>query len=139
MADRFSETRRVSTSIASLTTAFLIVVLTLLWLFFPLVPAWTIVPVSVALFVFSFYLSKYNIERFIYRKIKLIYKNIHSFRSGKANGQASEKQETLDNVNESVLEWGTRQRTEIEELKKMAAYRREFLGNVSHELKTPIF
>ena len=31
------------------------------------------------------------------------------------------------------------QQDQIEELKKLEAYRREFLGNVSHELKTPLF
>jgi two-component system phosphate regulon sensor histidine kinase PhoR len=46
---------------------------------------------------------------------------------------------TLESVNRQVLEWGEQQQQEIEKLKELARYRREFLGNVSHELKTPIF
>lgn len=137
MANRFTETRSASFYIASFITAFVAVLLLLLWLLYGIAPLWLIISLSAVLFVFSYLLSKYAIERFIYQKIKLIYKTIHNFRSSKAN--KTDKTDSLDNVNESVLEWGAHQRTEIEELKKMAAYRREFLGNVSHELKTPIF
>ncbi len=45
----------------------------------------------------------------------------------------------ISKVNEEVTEWAKDRREEIEELKKLEAYRREFLGNVSHELKTPLF
>ena len=45
----------------------------------------------------------------------------------------------ISKVNEEVTEWAQDRRQEIEELKKLEAYRREFLGNVSHELKTPLF
>jgi two-component system phosphate regulon sensor histidine kinase PhoR len=45
----------------------------------------------------------------------------------------------IHKVNEEVTEWAQDRRQEIEELKKLEAYRREFLGNVSHELKTPLF
>jgi two-component system phosphate regulon sensor histidine kinase PhoR len=45
----------------------------------------------------------------------------------------------ISKVNEEVAEWAQDRRQEIEELKKLEAYRREFLGNVSHELKTPLF
>jgi two-component system phosphate regulon sensor histidine kinase PhoR len=45
----------------------------------------------------------------------------------------------ISKVNEEVTEWAQDRRQEIEELKKLEAYRREFIGNVSHELKTPLF
>lgn len=51
----------------------------------------------------------------------------------------SKSDDVLEIVNQVVLEWGKEKKKEIEELKRMAAYRREFVGNVSHELKTPIF
>ena len=38
-----------------------------------------------------------------------------------------------------MLEWARSQANEIEQLRKLEAFRKEFLGNVSHELKTPIF
>jgi two-component system, OmpR family, phosphate regulon sensor histidine kinase PhoR len=138
MANRFSETRSVSFSIAVATTAFATAALIFLFFIYPQLSLWIISLLALFIFGLSYALSKYYIEKFIYQKIKLIYKNIHGLKSGR-NGLLKEKTENLDNVNEAVLEWGALQRTEIEELKKMAAYRREFLGNVSHELKTPIF
>ncbi len=137
MTNRFSETRSASLYIASFISAFVALFLLFLWLVFGVAPFWLIISLSGLLFAFSYFLSKYAIERFVYQKIKLIYKTIHDFRSSKTT--KIDKTESLESVNESVLEWGAHQRTEIEELKKMAAYRREFLGNVSHELKTPIF
>ncbi len=137
MTNRFSETRSASLYIAFFIAAFEAVLFLILWLLYGFAPLWLVITLSGLLFAFSYFLSKYAIERFVYQKIKLIYKTIHDFRSSKASKVG--KNESLELVNESVLEWGAHQRTEIEELKKMAAYRREFLGNVSHELKTPIF
>lgn len=92
-------------------------------------------------FLLSFFIYRYILEKFIYGKIKLIYKTIHTLKS---KISFKEMDLTLDKdiihkVNEEVTEWAQDRRQEIEELKKLEAYRREFLGNVSHELKTPLF
>lgn len=42
-------------------------------------------------------------------------------------------------VNDEVIEWAQKRENEIEHLTKLEDYRRSFLGNISHELKTPIF
>jgi two-component system phosphate regulon sensor histidine kinase PhoR len=92
-------------------------------------------------FLICFFLLQYALERFIYRKIKLIYKNIHQLKLKKG-----QKPKTIDlssdiifEVNKDVEAWAKDQKEEIEYLKNLENYRREFLGNVSHELKTPIF
>jgi two-component system phosphate regulon sensor histidine kinase PhoR len=92
-------------------------------------------------FLLSFFIYRYILEKFIYTKIKLIYKTIHTLKS---KISFKEMDLTLDKdiiskVSEEVTEWAQDHRQEIEELKKLEAYRREFLGNVSHELKTPLF
>ncbi len=92
-------------------------------------------------FLLSYFIYRYILEKFIYNKIKLIYKTIHTLKS---KISFKEMELTLDKdiiskVNEEVTEWAQDRRQEIEELKKLEAYRREFLGNVSHELKTPLF
>ena len=77
------------------------------------------------------------IENFIYKKVKLIYKTIHN--SKRSHDQSREKLvmegDMIANVNQEVKEWAESQQDEIDELHKKAQYRREFLGNVSHELK----
>jgi len=92
-------------------------------------------------FLLSYFIYRYILEKFIYDKIKLIYKTIHTLKS---KISFKEMDLTLDKdiiskVNEEVSEWAKDRRQEIEELKKLEVYRREFLGNVSHELKTPLF
>jgi two-component system phosphate regulon sensor histidine kinase PhoR len=89
-----------------------------------------------------FLIFHFILKRFIYDRIKLIYKNIHSLKVSKElkeNRNIDLRQDILRKVNEDVAEWADQHEKEIDELKKMETYRREFLGNVSHELKTPIF
>jgi two-component system, OmpR family, phosphate regulon sensor histidine kinase PhoR len=101
------------------------------------------VPIVVVVFTFSlsFFLFQFAVERFIYRKIKLIYKNIHQLKLKKGQKPKSVDLNTdiISAVNTDVEAWAKDQKEEIEYLKNLENYRREFLGNVSHELKTPIF
>ncbi|MEZ4886990.1 MAG: ATP-binding protein [Chitinophagales bacterium] len=91
--------------------------------------------------VVAYILFYIALERFIYRKIKLIYKHIHRLKQPKKNvGESVDLNENiLDQVETQVLEWTAEKKEEVDALKKLENYRREFLGNVSHELKTPIF
>ena len=98
--------------------------------------------VSGVLIIFaSSYLSVYfSLNRFIYNRLKIIYKTIGKWHEIKRGHQTEkDRDDILGMVNQVVLEWHDVQQQKIEELQKMADYRREFLGNVSHELKTPIF
>jgi two-component system phosphate regulon sensor histidine kinase PhoR len=45
----------------------------------------------------------------------------------------------IGEMNKEVIKWARDNRMEIDQLKRLADFRKEFLGNVSHELKTPIF
>lgn len=92
------------------------------------------------IFFSSYFIIKYSIDKFVFEKIKIIYQTIGKLKTKKEiKSKTSKPDDVLDIVNQAVLEWSNEQQTEISELKKMAAYRREFIGNVSHELKTPIF
>ncbi|KAF0203459.1 MAG: two-component system OmpR family phosphate regulon sensor histidine kinase [Bacteroidetes bacterium] len=97
---------------------------------------WILLP---AMFLLTYYLFRYTLEKFIYEKIRIIYKTIRNKKSVKGSEQPEIAGKTIENVYEEVVDWGNKKSKEIEELKEMAKYRREFLGNVSHELKTPIF
>lgn len=86
--------------------------------------------------VFSYFLKNY-----IYRKIKLIYKNIRSTKiTGSENSKSIDlSSNVFEDVGEEVALWAENRNKEIETLKAMETYRRNFLGDISHELKTPIF
>ncbi len=94
------------------------------------------------IFAGSFGLIIFTLERFIYRKIKLIYKLIHQTKATRREEVYFKyilPQKSIDQVREDVEEWGERQRKEIEVLQKNEIYRKEFLQNLAHEFKTPIF
>jgi two-component system, OmpR family, phosphate regulon sensor histidine kinase PhoR len=93
------------------------------------------------IFILSYFIYRYILEKFIYNKIKLIYKNIHTLKAqkGKKSIDIDLNKDIISQMNDQVEAWADDKKTEIEELKKLEAYRREFLGNVSHELKTPLF
>lgn len=89
----------------------------------------------------SMFMVRYVVDRFIYEKIKLIYKTIYNLKTPKADlkRKLREDEDALDTVNKEVVSWAETQKREIQTLKDQEEYRRDFLGNVSHELKTPIF
>lgn len=93
------------------------------------------------MFVFSYFIIHYVLKKFIYDKIRPIYKTIFNLKApkGKDNKQPELNGDMISSVNQQVIKWAEDKTEEIEELKKLEIYRREFLGNVSHELKTPIF
>src|ERR1700754_3937155 len=104
---------------------------------------WRIALVSLAMiFLGSFGLILFTLEKFIYRKIKLIYKLIHQTKATKKEEMYFKyilPQKGIDEVREDVEKWAEKRNEEIEMLKKNEAYRKEFLQNLAHEFKTPIF
>lgn len=92
-----------------------------------------------AIFITSYLIIKYSINKFIYEKLKIIYRAIGKSKIEKNSDHHKGDEDVLSIVNQAVLEWSAEQKKEVDELRKMGIYRREFIGNVSHELKTPIF
>jgi two-component system phosphate regulon sensor histidine kinase PhoR len=90
----------------------------------------------------SYGLILFTLEKFIYRKIKLIYKLIHQTKATRKEEVYFKyilPQKSIDEVREDVEKWGEKRNEEIELLKRNEAYRKEFLQNLAHEFKTPIF
>jgi two-component system phosphate regulon sensor histidine kinase PhoR len=93
-------------------------------------------------FAGSYMLIQFTLEKFIYRKIKLIYKFIHQTKATRKEEVYFKyilPKKSIDEVREDVERWGNKQTEEIELLRKNEAFRKEFLQNLSHEFKTPIF
>lgn len=95
---------------------------------------------SIVITLVSFLLIRMGVENFIYSKVKIIYKNIHELKVGSDFDEREIIRSTdLDLVTREVSEWADQNRNEIAELRERENFRREFIGNISHELKTPIF
>lgn len=89
----------------------------------------------------AYYAIAFIMQKYIIDRIKPIYNTIRDLPlSGK---KLEEKKlntnSLLFNVKNEVEEWAKTQLKEIERLKELEKYRKDFVGNVSHELKTPIF
>ncbi|MFW5709932.1 MAG: sensor histidine kinase [Bacteroidota bacterium] len=93
-----------------------------------------------AIFIIVYLIVYYLLNSFIFEKINPIYKTIHNINipENKLRRDLEEK-DVIDEVNKDVINWARNKTREIAQLKQLEKYRREFLGNVSHELKTPIF
>ena len=93
-------------------------------------------------FISIYFLMGQILEYFIYRKIKLIYKLISQTKASKRE-EAYQKyvlpKKGIDDVREDVEEWAAQKAKEIQDLQSNEAFRKEFLQNLSHEIKTPIF
>jgi two-component system phosphate regulon sensor histidine kinase PhoR len=96
----------------------------------------------VILFSGAYLLISFILERFIYRKIKLIYKFIYQTKATRKEETYYKyilPQKSIDEVREDVEAWAEENKQEIELLRKNEQFRREFLQNLSHEFKTPVF
>ena len=90
----------------------------------------------------SYIFIYFMIQRFVYRKIKIIYKLIYQTKASKREEFYYKNilpQKSIEEVSEDVEQWAVQRKEEIEILRNNEAFRKEFLLNLSHELKTPIF
>lgn len=97
-----------------------------------------VLPIAIAALAFLIFF--FFVERFINDKIKLIYRVIR--KGNQINDQRSSISMMEDVMGEAVQEtesWAKERQSEITKLKEQAQFRREFLGNLAHELKTPVF
>jgi len=90
----------------------------------------------------GYWLISFVLERFIYRKIKLIYKFIYQTKATKREETYYKyilPRKSIDEVSQDVEAWAIENKEEIELLRANEQFRKEFLQNLSHEFKTPVF
>jgi two-component system phosphate regulon sensor histidine kinase PhoR len=93
-------------------------------------------------FLLAYGIYYYTLQRFIYRKLKLIYKFIYQTKATRKEAFYNKEilpQKSIDEVHQDVQAWADQKKDEIELLRKNEQFRREFLLNLAHELRTPIF
>lgn len=102
----------------------------------------TLILLCILVFVSFYVIIYFLIEKYLYSKIKLIYKLIHHLKLGKdlkdALGEYVGNDPLMD-VEIAVKQWAGEKTKEINALKSQEEFRREFLGNIAHEFKTPLF
>jgi len=88
----------------------------------------------------SFFVFWIIVERFINKKIKVIYRIISNKKIADTNPREFKiTEDVLSQLTEDTAEWAAQQSKQIKELEEQALFRKEFMGNLAHELKTPVF
>ena len=118
-------------------TLYITFLLSVFLFYLPNMELWKIPVLVISTYVFCFIVIQYRVERFIYRRVKKIYDDLTLLESAKlTKGAITTDMHTLT---QEIDKFARDKKLEIETLKVREQYRKEFLGNVSHELKTPLF
>ncbi|NQV51620.1 MAG: sensor histidine kinase [Flavobacteriales bacterium] len=103
-------------------------------------PIFTWVVILTIVFGSAYFISWWSVETFLHGKIQLLFRSIHSTEKTKEKLRDVVKlKDALAEVQKDVEEWASVKQSEIQTLKAQAKFRRDFIGNLAHELKTPIF
>jgi two-component system phosphate regulon sensor histidine kinase PhoR len=95
-----------------------------------------LIPVLSGLFAYGIFY--FILRKFIVQRLFLIYRSIQSSEISKLN-ENIRIDSMMSSVEKNVRNWRQNNNEEIDKLKEQEAFRREFLGNLAHELKTPVF
>ena len=97
----------------------------------------TIIFSIIILFIISFFITQYRAEHFIYRRLKKLYQEVSILNVNDLKRDSATTD--IDKLSKSMQKFVEGKRLEIKNLTERDSFRRDFLGNVAHELKTPLF
>jgi two-component system phosphate regulon sensor histidine kinase PhoR len=92
---------------------------------------------TIIVFAVTFITIQVRVERYIYRRIKKIYDDVSLLES--SSFTAHPVTTDMKTLTEEIEKFAKDKKIEIDTLKIREEYRKDFLGNISHELKTPLF
>lgn len=121
---------------------FLLVGATLSFLFFevPSSDFWLSIAITAIASILTFIIIQWLIGKFIQARINIIYRTILDLKFKKKQKVDIEfGEDIIDTVSREVLDWEKSKTEEIYKLRELETYRKEFIGNIAHELKTPAF
>ena len=106
----------------------------------PRFPLWIYALCFLFSFLLTYFIVIYLFEKFVFRKIKLIYKVITDSKDSLSQvTDFKNETTTLESVNQKVIDWAVAKDQEVIQLKSLEEYRKKYVGDISHELKTPLF
>ncbi|MBQ0786026.1 MAG: sensor histidine kinase [Oceanihabitans sp.] len=137
MQRKLKKTYKFAFKTASYITIFLTLLMSVFLYKFYILDWIQIVFIALACFVFSFIIIQYRVEQFIYKRVKKVYDDLTLLESS----TLKKERITTDmaTLTQEIDKYAKDRKLELEMLKVREEYRKEFLGNVSHELKTPLF
>ncbi len=102
---------------------------------------WGLLIICIATFVVTYLFSRLVVKKFVIYKMKPIYQIVfeRNMKTRELENTLLKRANLLETVSAEITDWADRNQMEIERLEETERYRREYLGNVSHEIKTPVF
>jgi two-component system phosphate regulon sensor histidine kinase PhoR len=100
---------------------------------------WIVLSVSIGMFVVMAIFSLYMIKAYVAYKLKPIYSMVLSRHVHTSEIVEEMQDKHVENISDELTAWADDNDKEISRLKQSEAFRKQYLGNVAHELKTPIF
>jgi len=137
MTVSFKKTYKFAFLTSSVITLFLTLAQGVFFYFYNSVNWYFLAGFAVVCYLFSFFIIQYRVERFIYKRIQRIYDEV-SILDASSYGRPKITTD-METLTREVGRFAADKKLEIEALKIRENYRKEFIGNVSHELKTPLF
>ncbi len=98
---------------------------------------WILLFAVLSLLILSFFIIQYRVEYFIYRRVRKIYDDVSLLETEDLKRKSVTTD--METLSKSVQKFAEGKRIEIQNLTERDSFRRDFLGNVAHELKTPLF
>ncbi len=124
--------------ISALYIALLVIVLDILsYLLYKEFGFWILLIAGILLLIVSFFIIQYRVEYFIYRRVRKIYEDVSLIEGGDLSRRSVTTD--METLSKSVQKFAEGKRVEIQNLTERDSFRKDFLGNVAHELKTPLF
>ncbi|WP_046743031.1 sensor histidine kinase [Kordia zhangzhouensis] len=118
-------------------TLFMTIVLAVMLYFFEIDNIFILILFTCICYTFCFFILQFRVERFIYRRVKKIYDDVTLLDARDLHSYPITTD--MATLTKEIEKFATNKKLEIETLRIRENYRKEFIGNVSHELKTPLF
>ena len=137
MIANFSKAYAFAAYTSAVITLLLTLVLGVFFYYFLTVSYWYLLLFAILIYCIVFFVIQFRVERFIYAQVKRIYEDVQLL--DESSFSANKVTTDMETLTKEVERYATNKKLEIESLKVQENYRKEFIGNISHELKTPLF